>query len=1025
MRLALFFALLGLINAAESYKILVFNPRYSQSLNNFLGNIADTLVDAGHNVTTLIPIINPHLRDGTHKSNTIYVQPNEEVNKFIEHMDFEEADFFDYNDFNMITSVPFGRDFMGWVNAECTGVLDEPGLVENLQAEKFDVMILENFETCGVALSHLIKPKSLITSAGSVPMGQQGTDLGMASALSYNPSAIISNLDVHSIWSRLWNLYAYFVFDVTWSTSRTEIDALFKARYGPNFPSEIGSQAAFSFVNSEPLIDFGTPTLSRVVPIGGINAKEPKKLEGEFDRIFNLRSKNVLISFGSIVQSHALPLQVKQNILKTVARFPDVTFLWKYEKPNDEFVKNATASTPNLHIQKWTPQNDILADKRLTAFISHGGMASTQETSLRGKPGLFVPFIGDQPRNAGMMQKNGLGKVYHKQDLYNADMFYAAVKDLLENESYYKNAAKIASMIAKKPFSSKELLVKTVEYAAQFGPSPALRPQSFDMSWIEYHNVDIIALFAGIVLIVAISALKVTTFVMKKVLRIVKLKEDQSITNYLANIADTLVEAGHNVTTVIPIVNPNLRDSTDKSIKIHVHPTEEVRKITESMDFEEADFFNYNDFNVFSGMPFGHSFTAWFNAQCEGVLDEPGLIERLRREKFDVMIVENFETCGVAISHLIKPKSLITTAGSVPMGQQGEDFGIESALSYNPNPLITHVDVHSIWSRAWNLYATAVFRAMWYTTRTEIDALFQRRYGPTFPSVYDIGSKAAFTFINREPLIDFATPILSRTICIGGIGAKEPKKLDKDLEHIFSLRNKTVLISFGSIVQSHALPMEVKKNILKAVARFPEITFLWKYERPEDAFAKSALASTPNLQMLKWTPQNDILADKRLHAFITHGGMASTQETAVRGKPGLFIPFLADQPRNSGMMEENGLGKVYHKQDLFDDEKFYAAVKDLIENESYHKNMAKIAAMIANKPFSSRDQLVKTVEFAAQFGPSAALRPQSFDMSWIEYHNVDIIAVLAVFSVIGAFVALKIASFVVTQLSSVVKFKLE
>lgn len=39
---------------------------------------------------------------------------------------------------------------MGWVNAECTGVLDEPGLMERLKAEKFDVMILENFETCGV-----------------------------------------------------------------------------------------------------------------------------------------------------------------------------------------------------------------------------------------------------------------------------------------------------------------------------------------------------------------------------------------------------------------------------------------------------------------------------------------------------------------------------------------------------------------------------------------------------------------------------------------------------------------------------------------------------------------------------------------------------------------------------------------------------------------------------------------------------------------------------------------------------------
>lgn len=67
MRLALFFALLGLINAAESYKILVFNPRYSQSLNNFLGNIADTLVDAGHNVVS--SLIFPKYRNPAKMSN--------------------------------------------------------------------------------------------------------------------------------------------------------------------------------------------------------------------------------------------------------------------------------------------------------------------------------------------------------------------------------------------------------------------------------------------------------------------------------------------------------------------------------------------------------------------------------------------------------------------------------------------------------------------------------------------------------------------------------------------------------------------------------------------------------------------------------------------------------------------------------------------------------------------------------------------------------------------------------------------
>lgn len=39
---------------------------------------------------------------------------------------------------------------MGWVNAQCPGVLDEPRLIERLKEEKFDVMIVENWETCGV-----------------------------------------------------------------------------------------------------------------------------------------------------------------------------------------------------------------------------------------------------------------------------------------------------------------------------------------------------------------------------------------------------------------------------------------------------------------------------------------------------------------------------------------------------------------------------------------------------------------------------------------------------------------------------------------------------------------------------------------------------------------------------------------------------------------------------------------------------------------------------------------------------------
>ncbi|GMT15850.1 hypothetical protein PFISCL1PPCAC_7146, partial [Pristionchus fissidentatus] len=357
------------------------------------------------------------------------------------------------------------------------------------------------------------------------------------------------------------------------------------------------------------------------------------------------------------------------------------------------------------------------------------------------------------------------------------------------------------------------------------------------------------------------------------------------------------------------------------------------------------------------------------------------------------MIVETFESCGVVISHLIKPKSLITSSGSVPIASHNEEFGLEPAVSYNPNPMMAHLDVHSMWSRFWNVYADVIFKLTFYTTRTERLELgnFQIENCIDFKEII---SRSAFTLINSEPLVDFAAPTLSRVVMIGGIGAKEPKKLVKELDHLLTHRSKTILISFGSIVVAHMLPLQVKENIVKAVSQFPEVTFLWKYEKPEDDFAKAALSSTPNLHFLSWTPQNDLLADGRLTAFITHGGMASTQETALRGKPGLFIPFYGDQPRNSGMMENNGLGKVFPKHDLFDSEKLVTAIKDLLENDGYRQNAARIAEMIRKKPFSAQELLVKTVEFAAEFGPAPALRPQRLDMTWIEFYNADLVVLL-------------------------------
>lgn len=65
---------------------------------------------------------------------------------------------------------------------------------------------------------------------------------------------------------------------------------------------------------------------------------------------------------------------------------PDTTFIWKYEDLNDKF----TEGIENVYLGDWLPQNELLADKRLNVFVTHGGLGSVTELSMMGTPAVMV-----------------------------------------------------------------------------------------------------------------------------------------------------------------------------------------------------------------------------------------------------------------------------------------------------------------------------------------------------------------------------------------------------------------------------------------------------------------------------------------------------------------------------------------------------------------------------------------------------------------------------------------------------------
>lgn len=81
--------------------------------------------------------------------------------------------------------------------------------------------------------------------------------------------------------------------------------------------------------------------------------------------------------------------------------------------------------------------------------------------------------------------------------------------------------------------------------------------------------------------------------------------------------------------------------------------------------------------------------------------------------------------------------------------------------------------------------------------------------------------------------------------------------IPQEWQEIVSRRPQTVLISFGSVARSMNMPVEAKEAIVTMARGLPDVTFIWKYEQPEDDVGRGV----ENLVKKAWTPQNDLLRE--------------------------------------------------------------------------------------------------------------------------------------------------------------------
>uniref|UniRef100_A0A1I7WQ48 glucuronosyltransferase n=1 Tax=Heterorhabditis bacteriophora TaxID=37862 RepID=A0A1I7WQ48_HETBA len=499
----------SLLRESNSYKILVFSPKFGHSHVNFMGNIADTLANAGHNVTVVQSIIDPSLKStGCKTAKVIPIAHNKKMDEIYKIL---------YSSMGSIWLGSPRNPFALFTVGKCLYITHNIYANSSINTIKYSFYSF-NYSFPLSGLLHLIKPRSLVSACSSGLFDAVSLDIGSPLFLSYVPSLNAVYTDQMSFYDRFSNIVSTAASLYFSRKLQSAAEETFEENFGSSFPTmkELISKSAFVFTNSEPLLDFARPKLHKTIDLGGIGIREPQKLPELFDKLLNLRKNTVLVSFGSVAKSVSMPEEYKLGLLGAMAKHPETTFIWKYENPNDTFADGVD----NVILHEWVPQNDLLNDTRLTAFVTHGGMGSVQESAARGVSLMVIPLFADQTRNAMIVQKYRMGKMFDKNELHNSERISEELGELIANKEQKDNARRIAQMLAKRPFTAREKLIKNVEFACEFGEIPQFDPAGRHLNFIQYYLLDVlfcvVALLSLIVLFVFVMLKRVFRFYTEK-----------------------------------------------------------------------------------------------------------------------------------------------------------------------------------------------------------------------------------------------------------------------------------------------------------------------------------------------------------------------------------------------------------------------------------------------------------------------------------------------------------------------------
>ncbi|KAM9343492.1 UDP-glucuronosyltransferase-like [Pholidichthys leucotaenia] len=399
------------------------------------------------------------------------------------------------------------------------------------------------------------------------------------------------------------------------------------------------------------------------------------------------------------------------------------------------------------------------------------------------------------------------------------------------------------------------------------------------------------------------------------------------------------------------------------------------------------------------------NFTSMHVKACENLLNDEPLMSRLRGEGFDLVLTDPFLPCGSILAHLFSIPAVYFLHG-LPCQLDIKANQCPSPLSYVPVASSGNTNSMTFLQRVKNVLMFGVESYMCRLMYGHFDDMVSK-YIDGMSSYKELLSHGAIWLVKYDFTYKWPTPVMPNMVFIGGINCAAKAALAADLEEFVngSGDDGFIVFSLGSMVPS--MPVEKAKTFLDAFGRIRQ-RVVWRYTGSlPDHVPK-------NVRIMKWLPQNDLLAHSKAKVFMTHGGSHGMYEGICNGVPMLMFPLFGDQGDNVHHMVARGVAEQLSMHDVTTEE-IVAALNKMTRDRSYKEKMEKLSAIHLDRPIEVLDLAVFWTEFVMRHKGAEHLRVAAHDLNWFQYHSIDVISFLVLIFVTVLWVILKSCQFCICR----------